>query len=178
MRRPETKPVEDTVPKVNNELAVGSDIEFQRSWWKFEHLAWVLLGIIIALDIAGVFGRGPVAKATMEAPDHSYTVKYERIERFSTPSILTIEFSPAAVQSGKIQLWVGDELVKGLGNQRVIPQPESTALVNKGFLYTFPSGTPADSVEFSLEPTTAGIFTLKLGVPGHGELEPKVYVVP
>lgn len=178
MAHAQTKPVEDTVAKVDNELAVGSDIEFQRKWWKFEHVAWVFLTILIGLDIAGVFGRGPVAKAKIEAPDHSYTVSYERIERYSTPSIMDIQFRAPAVQSGKIQLWVSSTLVKGLGNQRVIPQPETSSLVHGGLLYTFAAATPPNSVEFDLQPAAAGIYHLKIAVPGHGEVQPTVYVVP
>lgn len=178
MAQSKTKPVEDTVAKIDNEIAVGSDIEFQRRWWKFEHVAWTVLTLMVALDIAGVFGRGPVAKAKLEGPDHSYTVSYERIERYATPSILSIEFKPQAVTSGNIQLWVSSELVKGLGNERVIPQPEKTALVNNGLLYTFPAATPPDSVDFSLQPTGPGMFHLKISVPGHGNVEPTIYVVP
>lgn len=37
----ETKPVEDTVPKVNNEVAVGEDLNFQRAWWKVERGIWI-----------------------------------------------------------------------------------------------------------------------------------------
>lgn len=178
MAQLETKPVEDTVPKVNDEIAVGSDLEFQRSWWKFERIAWIVLLVIIGLDIAGVFGRGPVAKARIQAPDRSYTIKYERIERYSTPSILTIEFTPAAITSGKIQLWADDELLKGLGNERVIPQPESSEIVNGGILYTFPAAAPADSVEFALSPKSPGVCHLKLGVPGHSQVELAIYIVP
>jgi hypothetical protein len=32
------KPVEHTIEKVNDEIAVGSDLEFQRRWWRFERV--------------------------------------------------------------------------------------------------------------------------------------------
>ncbi len=54
----ETRPVEDTVPKVDNEVAVGEDLPFQRKWWKFENAVWIVFSIVILLDLLGVFGRG------------------------------------------------------------------------------------------------------------------------
>jgi hypothetical protein len=51
---------------VNDEITVGEDLQFQRKWWVFERVIWILFSLILVLDIAGVFGRGPVAKA--EAP--------------------------------------------------------------------------------------------------------------
>lgn len=174
----ETKPVRDSVPKVDNEIAVGSDLEFQRSWWRFERIAWTVLSVILIADLAGVFGRGPLANAQKRAADGSIHVKYERIERYSTPSILTVSVAQSAIHDGKFQLWVSDNLVKPLGNQRVVPQPAESALENGGIRYTFPvSATPA-SVEFSLQPGSAGIDHLRLNVPGASPVELTIAVVP
>ncbi len=174
----ETKPVSDSVPKVNDEIAVGSDLEFQRGWWRFERVSWIALAIIIALDVAGVFGRGPVAKAHQQLADGSMTVNYERIERFSTPSIMTVNFSQSAITDGKIQLWVSEVLVKGLGNQRIVPQPEKSAIGEGGIFYTFDATRQPASVEFALQPASAGRYHLTLRCPGHGELHPSVFVMP
>lgn len=186
-------PVEDTVPKVNNELAVGEDLEFQRKWWRFERGIWIAFAIIVALDVAGVFGRGPVAKAHMRTPDGAMNVRYERVERFSTPSVMTIEFGPAAVRDGKLQLWVSDSLVKELGNQRVVPQPLTSTTADGGIYYVFPTTNRPNSVEFGLQPSSPGLlhFTLRSpaspisvqgpqsqGDPSTQELKAKVFVMP
>lgn len=174
----ETKPVEDSVPKINNELAVGSDLEFQRRWWVWENRIWVLFFVIVIGDILGCFGRGPLAKAHARTNDGTMNISYERIERFSTPSILTIQFGPNASHEGRIQLWVSDSLVKELGNQRVVPQPAASKLDGKGMLYTFDSTAHPNSIEFALEPSSPGIFPLTLRVPGADEFNTKIYVMP
>ena len=48
-----TKPVEDTISKVNDEIAVGSDLEFQRKWWRFTHLIWIVFTAIVIADLLG-----------------------------------------------------------------------------------------------------------------------------
>ncbi len=175
---PETQPIEDSVPKINDELAVGSDLEFQRRWDALEGKIWIFLLIFLVLSLLGLFGRGPLAKATAKAPDGSIEVKYERFERFSTPSVLTVNINTAFLQNGKAQLWVSEALVKPLGNQRVVPQPDKSEIGNGGILYTFPASPGPASVEFQLQPSSLGKTELKIRVPGHPELSLNIYVMP
>lgn len=135
---PETTPVEDSVKKINDEFAVGSDLEFQKKWSRFERAVWVLLIIFVLLSLAGVFGRGPLANAEKRASDGSMDIKYERVQRFGTPSVLSIEFPASSIQDGAVHVWASDTLVKPLGTQRVVPQPEKSVIGNGGILYTFP----------------------------------------
>ncbi len=173
-----THPVEDSVSKVNDELAVGSDLKFQQRWWKFERIIWTIFTIFIALNIAGLFGRGPLAKARMRAADGSIDVHYERIERHQSPSVLSVQFGPNAIHDGKVQLWVSESLIRTLGNQRIAPQPETSALDRGGILYTFPATTPPVSVEFALQPASSGTANIALGVPGMRRVSAKVFVMP
>ncbi len=180
-----TRAVEDTVAKVNNELAVGEDLPFQRRWWKFEHAVWIFLAFLVLLDVLGVFGRGPLSKAHKEAPDDALTMQYEWVERFGTPSILTLHFSPQAVQNGKIEIWVSDAIIKELGNQRIIPQPATSATGEGGVVYSFPSTGKPNSVEFALEPSKLGQTRFSVRLIGHGTVtEPEdtlyadVFVMP
>lgn len=173
-----TRPVEDSVPQINNEIAVGSDLEFQRRWWVFEDAIWILFTIIVIMDLCGFFGRGPIANARLRANDGTIDLQYERIERFRTPSIMIVRFGPEATRDGKVRLWVSDTLVKGLGNQRVVPAPAESAVGDGGILYTFPVIPGPGAVEFALEPRAPGVDHLKMRVPGHEELDVKIYVMP
>ncbi|MCU1261683.1 MAG: hypothetical protein JWO80_4568 [Bryobacterales bacterium] len=58
-----TKRVEENVSKVNDEIAVGSDLEFQRKWWRIERTLWVVLAALLVFDVPGCFGRGSLANA-------------------------------------------------------------------------------------------------------------------
>lgn len=175
---PKKVPVTDSVSKVNNEIAVGEDLEFQRKWWRFERVVWTVFTAIIVLDLLGAFGRGYLANSTMRATDGTMDVKYEHIERFSTPSMLRIQFGPAAVHDGKIQLYVSQSIVSKLGNRRVIPQPASSVAKQNGILYTFPASAKGASAAFALQPTRPGVFHIALQVPGGEKLRSRIFVVP
>ena len=173
-----TKPVEDSVAKVNNDIAVGEDLDFQRTWWRFENAVWIIFTIIIALDLAGLFGRGPIARAQLHAPDGTMDVKYERIERTDSPSMLTINFDRDAIKDGKISLYASNSLVAELGTQRIIPAPDKSVVGDGGLTYTFAASKPPATIAFALEPAAPGIYDLTLGVTGATPVHARVVVVP
>lgn len=178
MPPPPPQPVTDSITKLNDEIAVGSDLDFQRRWWRFERGIWIFFICIVILDALGVFGRGWAANADRKARDGSIEVKYERVERFRTPSIMAIQFGTNAIQNGKIQLWASDTLVKPLGTQRVIPQPASSVVGQGGILYTFPATINPASVEFAMEPSSPGLCHLALRVPGYETSNLTIAVMP
>ena len=173
-----SKPVEDTVSKVNGEVAVGEDLEFQRKWWRFERAVWIVFSLLILLDLTGAFGKGPLAHANRRASDGSINVKYERIERTGTPSIFRMDFGPSAIRDGKIMLFVNETVVKELGAQRIIPAPLSTEIGEGGLTYTFPASTLPASIELALQPSGPGRHHFTVGVRGSEQVSGDIIVVP
>jgi hypothetical protein len=176
--KPSTTPVTQSAPRVNGEIEVGEDLEFQRKWWRFENLTWILFTLIIVLDLAGLFGRGPIAKAERRTADGTIDVKYERIERTDSPSILTIDFGPSAIHDGKIRLHISESLVKGLGTQRVVPAPLETMIGDGGLTYTFSASKPPAAVDLALQPSGPGIYHFTIGVVNAEPIQAKIFVVP
>lgn len=173
-----TKTVEDTVSKVNDELAVGEDLEFQRRWWRAERVIWVFLAAILLLDIAGAFGRGYLARTDRTSPDGSIHAQYERVLRFGTQSKLKLDFGPAAVHDHKIQLWASESLASQLGSQQIVPQPSAGMPDQGGILYTFPVNSLPASVIIGLQPTAAGLHSVQLRAGSAQNLELHFLVMP
>lgn len=169
---------QDDVPKVDNAVAVGEDLKFQERWWSFERVAWALFLLILVADVLGAFGGGWLSKAKIQQPGSGMLVKYERIERTYTPSRLTLEFGPDAVTDGKVKFFVRGNLIKDLGANRVIPQPEVSAVGHDGLTYTFPATGDATEVAFSLEPGAPGVHWIYLQVPGKTPVSARVVVMP
>ncbi len=170
--------VKDSVAKVNNEVAVGEDLAFQERWWRFEHAVWILFGILILLDLAGLFGRGPLSRAKKASSDGTINVQYERIARTGTPAIMRVTFSQQAIRDGKIRLFASNSIVEELGNQRVVPAPESTAVGDGGLTYTFPASTQPAVIQFALQPSGPGKYSFKLQVIDASPVQADVFVVP
>lgn len=170
--------LEDSVPKVAGEIAVGEDLDFQRKWWRFERIVWAILLLVIVADVLGVFGRGWLAKAQDRTPDGALTLHYERVERASTPSIMTLDFGNQAIHDGRVQLYISNSLVKPLGAQRVSPEPLTSTIGDGGITYTFPATAAPMSVQIELMPSFPGIHSFEMRVPGSQPIRRKIAVVP
>lgn len=173
-----TQSVGDSVPKVDDEIAVGEDLDFQRKWWRFERRVWIAFTALIILALAGVFGRGPLAKASIHAGDGSMSLSYDRIQRTGTPSVLRVELDKPPVQNGEIHILASESIARELGAQRIIPQPQSTMIGEGGYTYTFPVSTLPAAIELALEPTGPGRFVFKISIPGGTGLEGHIIVLP
>ena len=175
----ETKPVgDDDVPKVDGALAVGEDVEFQRRWWRFETIIWIVFSLILVADLAGLLGRGPLANRQRHTADNTLTLKYEGLQRANTSSIMTILPGANGLHDGKFQLFVSDSIVKQLGAQRVIPQPESSVIGSGGVTYTFATAALPMVIQIELKPSFIGHHDFTVGVPGGQPIGAGVFVFP
>jgi hypothetical protein len=177
-KQPFTSPVEDSVPKVDNEAAVGEDLAFQRRWWVFERVIWSVFLVVIVCDLLGLFGQGWLANAKASTPDKTLIIDYERIERASTPSTLTLHFGPAAIRNGHVQVYVSDSVTKALGAQRISPEPAVSAIGSGGISYTFPATLSPANVDIQLQPTLIGRHTFRIQALGEPPIDASVFVVP
>lgn len=175
---PLNSPVEDSVPKVGEEVAVGENLDFQRKWWRFEKIAWTVLVLILIVDLLGGFGRGWLAKAKKATADQALTLEYERIERANTPSIMTFHFDSSAIHRNQILLFVSDSLVKPLGAQRIAPQPALSKIGADGITYTFAASTAPASVQIELTPSFPGMHTFRVQVEGSSPIDGNIFVMP
>jgi hypothetical protein len=173
-----TAPVEDSVSKVDQKIAVGENLKFQRKWWTFERAIWIFFFLILIADILGLFGRGWLSKARQSDSAQTLTLDYERIARASTPSIMTLGFGPNAIRDGHIQLYVSDSVVKALGSQRISPQPAIAVLGNDGITYTFDATRLPASAQIVLEPSFPGRHHFRVQVIGGQPIDATVLVVP
>ncbi|WP_419804605.1 hypothetical protein [Terriglobus sp.] len=169
----------DEMPKVDNAVAVGEDLRFQERWWTFERIVWSVFALILLADVLGVFGRGWLAKAELKNENSGMQVKYERVQRAMTPSVVSIQFLPAAVHNGNVQLYVSNSVVKDLGESRVIPEPEHSTIGDGGVLYSFPTqGREPLTVDLELQSSFPGVHPFTLQVPGMQATGSRVVVMP
>ena len=175
---PFEQPVHDSVPRIHDEIAVGENIDFQRKWWRFEKIIWPILLLIVVADVLGVFGRGWLAKAHAESPDHALKLDYERVARANTPSIMTFKFGPAAIHNNRVVLFVSESIVKPLGAQRISPQPALSIIGKDGITYVFAAGDSPASAQIELQPSFPGPHKFRVQVLGSESINGSVFVMP
>jgi hypothetical protein len=176
--QPVSERVFDHIPRVEDAVSVGEDLDFQRRWWRFEKAAWIVLAVVLVADALGAFGRGWLARTERHSSDGMFRLRYDRIQRTGTPSNLTIDFGPTAIHDQKVRLFASETIVKELGAQRIIPQPTLSEIGPSGIAYTFPaSGTPATAT-IALQPSFPGIHRIELRTPGSEPIRASILVLP
>jgi hypothetical protein len=170
--------IEDSVPKVDDDIAVGEDLEFQRKWWRFETFVWTFFFLVLVADGLGLFGRGWLSKAEKQTPDGALTLHYEWVERAATPSIMSFDLGPAAVHDGAVRLFVSNSIVRDLGARRISPEPLRSEMVDGGIVYTFPGEGGRMVVQIALAPELPGEDRFQVAIPGSKPLRGKVLIVP
>ena len=178
MAVPFTTEVQDSVPKVDNQVAVGEDLNFQRKWWRFEKGLWAVFCLILLCDLLGVFGEGWLSKTTRTTPDRTLTLEYNRMLRTGTASQLLLRFGPNAVHDGKISVYISDPVVKQLGAERIAPQPATSTLGNDGVTYTFPAINPPWDMQIQLSPKSPGTHAFRIQIVGADPIDAKAFIFP
>jgi hypothetical protein len=144
----------------------------------FERAIWIFFLVLLCCDLIGLFGRGYLAKAKRQTPDGALTLSYERIERASTPSIMTLHFAPSAVHEGKLQVFVSESVFRGLGAQRIAPQPATSTLTQGGIVYTFPAASAPTTMEIQLQPSIPGTQHIRVQASGSDPIDAGIFVFP
>src|SRR5438132_10216237 len=57
---------------------IREDMQFQQRSWLFERIGWIMLALVVAAALAGVFFHGPASHVRDRNADNSVAVEYER----------------------------------------------------------------------------------------------------
>lgn len=150
------------------DIEAGCDPAFERGWWRVQRICWVVFSILLLAGVAGLFGNGPLSRATAEPPGAELHVRYERLARRETPTILELHLDRPALASGQVRIRLNRELVQRLRIKDIIPAPLSTQPLAGGARFTFSTDPTLDSatIVFIQDPTVPGIVDGEVAIEG------------
>jgi hypothetical protein len=162
------------------ELNIGDDQEFEKIWWRVEVTVWLFLCCFLVCAGTGLLGRGPLSSSGASSPDGLMAIHFERVTRYKTPSRMEVNISQALTHEGAVSLWVSNDLLKQMGMQRVIPQPDHSLPDERGVTYIWSkdSGHRGVQVAFDLQPEAPGISRETLRVDDAHQLTIRSIVLP
>jgi hypothetical protein len=139
------------------DLQIEQDLRFTEKEWRAERVGWVVLGVIVLLALAGLFGPGPLSLSQVEGGDDTLTVAYQKYNRSGGPTALQIEADAVLLSSRQFELrvdrsWLGEMLV-----DRITPQPSQTVVTGDDVIYTFEVSEGNEPVTVVFDMTVAGM---------------------
>lgn len=162
-------------PQKVGDLEIDQDLEFQRREWSIQRLAWIGMALLVLLGLAGLFGPGPLSRAT--AGTQGLWASFYRFIRYEDPTTLRLELQPSGKEA---RLWLSRDYAQAAGIERITPQPAQVLIEPEryGYVFALGQGKGPVTVSFSLQPEQMGRLEGQVGLEGQGTLEFWQWVFP
>jgi hypothetical protein len=160
--------------KRQNGLELDDHPHFSRRSHVIQRAAWGVMALVLAAAILGIFGRGPLSRASAATPDGRIAVRYERVLRHDARSDYRIRLAPGA--SGVL---LSSGLVEALDIRGITPQPLRQEATPSGLVCTFAAAgnSPVD-VRFQFETRKLWGASGWIGEPGGPGAAIRHYILP
>lgn len=117
------------------DIDIGFDAGIENGWILVQRVGWTLMAMLVAAGLTGVFGRGPLAQASVTTPDGNVQIAYERFARFRTPTQMAITLK--APMAGRLDVVVSTSLLEKINVQFIDPVPVLQRAVAGGTDFVF-----------------------------------------
>jgi hypothetical protein len=164
----------------NQGLEIATDLKHQRRLWVVERVGWTVMGLLIVAGLAGLFGSGPLSRASAGQPGSALRVEYERFGRYEAPSELKLSIGAEQVQGSMLRVWISRDYLDRVEVERTMPPCDVSQLDVNRVIYVFnlaQTNKPA-MITFYVRPTAYGKTRGNIGIVGGPEVPFSEFVYP
>lgn len=141
------------------DLQLEDDMQYHRRAWQIQSIARVAAAVILLAALIGLWGQGPLSKATEGEAGDPLRLEYDRFGQFRTNTTLKLKVDDAARTDDKLQVWLSRDYMERYQVQEISPEPDRVAVDNGHLVYTLSVAEPSDTYDivFQLVPTRFGL---------------------
>lgn len=159
------------------ELEINQDLSVQTLTWSIQRAGWAAMGVIVLLAMAGLFGHGPISRATEGNLSKGLHVEYERFGRQQRPTDVRVFVRPT--HDRRLSLWIGQPYLSHMEIQHIVPPPEAATLADGGVRFEWATDTQEPAVvTFYLQPHTVGPLSGMLHASGQMDARIQQFIYP
>lgn len=159
---------------------INEDRRHQRIEWRMERVAWMVMLLLMAASLLGVFGSGPLSRA-QAGQSGTLTLDYDRVQRSSAPTEYRFEAAPALARDGQLRLRFDAALLEEVELDSIVPEPETVrsgpGYTEFAFALDAAAAQPA-SIVFQFQPATFGHVRGRVATAGAPPLVVDQIVLP
>lgn len=161
------------------DLEIFEDFAFQRRTWLVERVGWILLALLVAAALLGLFGGGILGSARVSTADGSLAISYDRFWRQHSPTELRLEAVPPTAGS-PLRIWISRDYIERTHISQIMPTPTITEVSPDRIVLEFAVGGGRGSVSVMLriEPLAPWRTIGRVGVEGGEDLSFNQYIYP
>jgi hypothetical protein len=118
-----------------SQLPIEDDLTYHRRWWRMERVVLVGMLFLLAAGLAGMFGRGPLSRATA-SNGGTLSCEYERFARQFAPTELRCDILDSQMGT-LLELRVGRAYYDSVRVDQIAPTPEEEEVTADHVAYRF-----------------------------------------
>ncbi|MEF2278048.1 hypothetical protein V3W47_07025 [Deinococcus sp. YIM 134068] len=153
---------------------IEGEFDFQQREWRAERVGWGVIGLLLLLALAGLFGGGPLSRAGVSSG--RLTLDAPRFERATRPSDLTVGLPLSAEGTGR--LWIANDTLRAVRVQDIAPPPDQIRNGPDRTEYLFRGQGETLEVRLGVEFQEAGLLRGRLGQVNGPALSFGTFVYP
>ena len=132
-------------------IDISEDMVHERREWVVQRIGWAaMLGFLVAAAL-GVFGSGPLARATASQAD--LQVDYPMFTRLEAPDEIEVE---ARTSGPELRIAIDSDFLTHNELERVSPEPDSVELEADRIVHVFRAGAGTHRVVFEVRARRMG----------------------
>ncbi|HET6806116.1 MAG TPA: hypothetical protein VFH59_11810 [Frateuria sp.] len=164
----------------DDSIQINEDRPHSRREWRTERVGWLVMALLLAAGLLGLFGYGPLSQARAGDPG-GLSVTYDRLQRASAPSEYRFTVAPSLARNGALRLRFDDALLDEVEIQSIIPRP---AHVRSGPGYTEyvfavdGARGPSPRIQFQFQQATFGHVRGRVVADGAAPLVIDQFILP
>jgi hypothetical protein len=169
----EGKTMSSNIKRVGD-LEINEDLVFQKRSWTVQRIGWVIMALVLAAALLGLFGAGPLSRATAGTEDEALWVEYDRFSRLLKTTDLKVH---ATSESGEVRLWISREYLEKVEISHITPTEDSAEAAQDGVFYVFQSAEPL-TIVIHLRAAQAGLISGEMRLDGGPSQEFTQFIYP
>lgn len=151
-----------------------------RRSWRFERVGWSAIALLLVAGLAGLFGDGMLAAATVASEDGSTVAQFERIVRHGAPTQIQLQLAPSSAGTDTVIVFsLDDGYLEAVDVSRITPEPMRVRALAGGVEYHLLRADPTErmTITLAVQPRARGVRRARVGT-SHGTLLLRQFVLP
>lgn len=158
------------------DLEINQDLATQRRMWTIQRVGWGTMAAILAAALLGLFGHGPLSRATQGLATEGFAVEYDRLARYRGPSALRMWIQPD--HEGCASVWIPHHYLADVGVRQIMPWPDRMIATDDGVRFEWAAESGSLLVTWRVEPDRIGLLSTELRSPGHAPRRLSQFIYP
>ena len=145
-----------------------------------EQIGWVLMGLLLATALIGLFGAGPLSRATAGKRGSLLWIEYNRFDRYEAPTKFKVHVGSELTSTNVLELWLNQDFLDKAEIEHASPEPDSFEATPNGAVYHFKLARTNEPVTLLLQfrATGYGSVPVQLGIRDGPQVRFKQFFYP